>query len=114
MDQSHNLAGQIVEDHRSADPSMVLLNKRQWDFIRKRYRITNREMDIAQLVCRGLSNDQIATRLKIKKGTVKTHVRNIYRKTWVNNKIAMLLKFLQDATCLPLALILFLLNISAV
>ena len=110
MVQSQNSVEVLAEDQASIDSNIVLLNTQQWDFLRKRYRLTNRELDIAQLLCRGLSNEQVASRLNIKKGTVKTHVRNIYRKTWVNNKITMLLKFMEDAAALPLGSILLLLS----
>ena len=75
----------------------TLLNKRQWSFLAKHYRMTPREVQIAKMVCQGLPNYQIAAVLKIKHGTVKTHMRNIYRKTWVHNKISMFLRFIEDA-----------------
>ena len=78
-------------------PNVVLLNSRQWGYLQRRYKITPRELEIAKLVCRGLSNEQIAGRLKIRIGTVKVHMRNIYRKTWVENKILMLLRFIEDS-----------------
>lgn len=102
MVPSQNPIGPLADDHRAVEPQLVLLTTQQWATLCKRYRMTDREMEVAKLICRGLSNDHIAERLKIKQGTVKTHVRNIYRKTWVNNKIAMLLKFLQDVGNLPL------------
>ena len=77
-------------------PQIVLINEHQWSYLQKRYRMTIREMQIARLVCQGLPNEQIADYLKIRLGTVKTHIRNIYRKTWVHNKIAMLLRFVED------------------
>jgi len=79
-------------------PQVVLINEQQWSYLQKRYSITTRELQIAQLVCRGLGNEQIADLLKIRLGTVKTHIRNIYRKTWVHNKIAMLLRFVEDTS----------------
>jgi len=81
---------------RLTPPQAVLLNKRQWSYLKRRYHMTPREMQIAQLICQGLSNEEIANRLKIKHGTVKTHVRNLYRKLWVHNKISMLLRFVED------------------
>ena len=78
-------------------PKVVLLTEQQWSYIRKRFRMTNREFQIAKLICRGLNNEEIAKIVNIKNGTVKTHIRNIYRKTWVHNKIAMLLRFVEDA-----------------
>lgn len=79
-----------------APSRVVLLNKRQWSYVKRRYHMTPRELQIAQLICQGLGNEEIANRLKIKHGTVKTHVRNLYRKLWVHNKISMLLRFVED------------------
>lgn len=84
------------EQIRLAPPRAVLLNKRQWSYLKRRYHMTPRELQIAQLICQGLGNEEIANRLKIKHGTVKTHVRNLYRKIWVHNKISMLLRFVED------------------
>ena len=77
-------------------PGVVLFNKRDWSYLQKRYNITPRELEISQLLCRGLANEEIARRLKIKHGTVKTHIRNLYRKIWVRNKISMFLRFVGD------------------
>ena len=88
------------ESGRVLGPRIELLSGQQWRYIQRRYNITPRELEIAQLVCRGLGNEKIARRLKITQGTVKTHVRNLYRKLWVHNKISMLLRFIED-TCMP-------------
>ncbi len=76
--------------------STVLLNEQHWSYLQKRYQMTPRELQIAQHVCRGLSNEQIAESLDIKHSTVKTHIRNLYRKIWVRNKISMFLRFVED------------------
>jgi DNA-binding NarL/FixJ family response regulator len=83
-----------------ADPEamQVLLDGRQWSYVRRRYELTPREVQIAEMVCRGFRNDRIARDLKIRPGTVKTHVRNIYRKVKVKSKIAMLLQFVNEAS----------------
>jgi len=85
-------------------PDVVLIQDEQWDHIKKWYNMTQRELQIAKYVCHGLSNLQIAGNLKIQQGTVKTHMRNIYRKTWVNNKIAMLLRFVEASNTLHTSL----------
>jgi DNA-binding NarL/FixJ family response regulator len=72
-------------------------NATHWSYLRKRFHMTERELQIAELACQGFSNDKIAKTLKIKLGTVKTHLRNIYRKIRVDSKIAMLLKFIKYA-----------------
>ena len=84
------------DQSRLAHPSAELLNRLQWSYVKKRYHMTPREIQIARLVCQGLGNEEIASKLKIKLGTVKTHIRNLYRKLWVHNKISMLLRFVED------------------
>jgi DNA-binding NarL/FixJ family response regulator len=76
---------------------IILLNERQWNYVQNRYNLTPRERQIAELVCKGLRNGNIAKYLCIKPGTVKTHTRNIYRKVHVKSKIAMLLRFVTDS-----------------
>ena len=73
-----------------------LLDEQRWVYLRKRYGMTVREMQVARLVCCGMGNNHIAEELEIKHATVKTHIRNLYRKLWVHNKISMLLKFIED------------------
>ena len=84
-------------EHFNNRPKIALLTEKQWAYVRKRYCMTHREFQIARLACKGLNNDAIADELSIMPGTVKTHLRNIYRKAWVRNKISMLLRFVEDA-----------------
>jgi DNA-binding NarL/FixJ family response regulator len=79
------------------DPRTMLLDRSQWLYVQNRYRLTPRERQIAELICQGLRNGRIAKYLRIRPGTVKTHVRNIYRKARVASKIAMLLRFVTEA-----------------
>lgn len=48
--------------------------------------LTARELEIARLVANGLTNHEIATRLQISTGTVKSHVHNIIRKLGVGRR----------------------------
>ncbi len=79
-------------------PTGVLLEESQWLYLKERYAMTPRELQTAILVCRGFSNDEIAKALKIRHGTVKTHLRNIYRRTRVKSKITLLLTFIEDVS----------------
>lgn len=49
--------------------------------------ITEREQDVLKLVSEGLSNQEIAAKLCISPGTVKTHLTNIYGKLGVNSRV---------------------------
>jgi len=49
--------------------------------------LSKREIEVLQLVAAALSNREIAKRLIISVGTVKTHVHHIYRKMGVRNRM---------------------------
>ena len=48
--------------------------------------LSARERDVAALICLGYSNQEIATRLVITIGTVKTHITNLLRKFQLNSR----------------------------
>jgi len=54
------------------------------------YQISERERDLINLIIRGISNQDIADQLYISVNTVKTHIRNIYRKTSVSNRYQLI------------------------
>jgi DNA-binding NarL/FixJ family response regulator len=85
------------DDSFYSRPDVTLLDEDRWAYIQNRYKMSPRELQVAKLVCRGFSNGDIAGELKIKDGTAKTHLRNIYRRIRVKNKIALLLKFIEQA-----------------
>jgi DNA-binding CsgD family transcriptional regulator len=100
---SRNGEARFVRDKFSYDrPQVRLLSDHQWLSIRRYFHISPREMEVAKLVCGGLSNGEIATKLKIKSATVKTHLRNVYRRIHVQRKLDMLLKFLDQSAKYPL------------
>ncbi|MHC4213337.1 MAG: response regulator transcription factor [Planctomycetota bacterium] len=70
-----------------------LIDNKQWAYIKRRYRLSPRELQVAALVCSGYTNDGIANELKVTSGTVKTHLRSIFGKTNARTKITMLLTF---------------------
>ena len=86
----------IKDDSLYKRPEVKLFNKEQWSYIKKRYRISERELEISMLVCHGFNNREIARKLQIEEATAKTHTRNLYRKVNVKNKISLLLKFMED------------------
>lgn len=55
--------------------------------------VTPREREVLGLLARGMSYRGIATELGITAETVKKHLKNIYRKLKVSNKIEALMKF---------------------
>ncbi len=49
--------------------------------------LTEREVEVLKLVAKGLSNKEIAHKLKVKKRTVEFHVGNILRKLGVASRV---------------------------
>lgn len=50
--------------------------------------LSERERDILHLMCKGLTNEEIAQHLYIARQTVKNHVVNIFLKLGVRNRVS--------------------------
>jgi DNA-binding NarL/FixJ family response regulator len=53
--------------------------------------LTNRERQVATLVCSGLANKVIARELALTEGTVKQHACNIYRKLRIRSRSELII-----------------------
>lgn len=51
----------------------------------ERYKLGKREIQIVKMICEGISSQEIADRLYISEHTVKSHRKNIFRKTNVHS-----------------------------
>jgi len=51
--------------------------------------LTSREVDMALLIARGLSNKEIASTLEISASTVRTHIFNLYRKVGARSRVEL-------------------------
>ena len=58
--------------------------------------LTDREMDVLRLIAQGLTNQEIAGRLVISTGTVRTHVSNILAKLHLANRTQAALYALRE------------------
>jgi ATP/maltotriose-dependent transcriptional regulator MalT len=58
----------------------------------KEFDLTKREKDVLRLIAEGYSNDDIAKKIFISKNTVKSHIKNIYLKLDVKNRIQVIKK----------------------
>jgi len=57
--------------------------------LEKNFGITNREKEIILMVSKGYSNKEICDKLFISLPTVKTHLKNIYQKTNIKNRVKL-------------------------
>ncbi|BAY33235.1 helix-turn-helix transcriptional regulator [Calothrix sp. FACHB-156] len=71
--------------------------------------LSDRELQIIDLVAAGLTNQEIAGKLEISKRTVDNHISNILTKTQTENRVALVRWALQwgkvclnDVNCCPL------------
>ena len=78
-------------------PEVNLIEQKQWHLIRKRYHLSPRELEVAKLVCKGLTNREIASELKISQDTVNTHLKHVFRKARTRSKLTLFLRFIKDA-----------------
>jgi two-component system, NarL family, nitrate/nitrite response regulator NarL len=62
------------------------------------FRITPREREIIELVCRGLKNKEIAEVMSITPGTVKVHLMHIFEKTGARDRFQLALQGQQILT----------------
>jgi two-component system, NarL family, nitrate/nitrite response regulator NarL len=51
--------------------------------------LTTRERQIVRVMAEGLTNKEIAQRLKLAEGTVKVHLHHIFRKLGIANRTAL-------------------------
>ncbi len=56
------------------------------------FELTNREIEVLSLITEGLTYEQIAPKLYISKNTVKYHMKNIFAKMEVSNRVQLLKK----------------------
>ena len=51
--------------------------------------LTARERQIVRVMAEGLTNKEVAQRLRVAEGTVKVHLHRIYRKLGIANRTAL-------------------------
>jgi DNA-binding NarL/FixJ family response regulator len=77
-------------------PARCPLEPQEWAILQKKYHLSSRELQVAICICRGCDNKQVAENLAVSLNTAKLYIRNLYRRVGVDNKILLLLKFLDD------------------
>jgi DNA-binding CsgD family transcriptional regulator len=80
----HQVKLDVLRDVKGAYVKVYAYNPRQQDKI-----ITPRQNDIAQLIAKGFSNQEIADQLSVSIFTVKNHKRMLFRKVNVKNSVEL-------------------------
>ena len=88
----------ITDSTLQGQQRFALLDEKQWNYVQRHYRMSPRELQVARLVCQGFTNADVADKLNVKQGTIKTHLRSIFSKARARNKISLLLRFVHAAS----------------
>ena len=59
---------------------------RQRHSVQRRYQLTDRELDVVELIVAGASNKSIASQLQLSLATVKTHLQHVFQKLGVSSR----------------------------
>lgn len=59
----------------------------EYNFIK--FKITQKEKEVIRLLIEGKSSKELSRILNISKNTVSNHIRNIYKKAGVNNRVML-------------------------
>jgi len=70
--------------------------KKEW--INEISTLTTQEKKVAELICSGMSNKEIATNLFVTLSTIKSHIRNIYSKLEIENRQQLIQKMKNHTT----------------
>jgi len=73
----------------------MVFETKQWEYLRKCWHLTPREVEIAKLVCKGFDNNEVSKKLNIAYNTVRAHLGNIFRKVGVKGKAGIILEFVE-------------------
>ena len=71
--------------------SQSIVDRLDWDDIQGRLRLSPREVEVSRWICRGIKIRDIAKKMRLGEGTVKTYCRRLYRKLGVECQCGMAL-----------------------
>lgn len=86
---SQIMGGCNVIDNKVMQRLAFLMNAKEQDTV-VFDGMTDRESEICTLICRGLTNKQIAQQLYISEGTVKNYISSIYDKTGIHDRAKLI------------------------
>ena len=73
----------------------MVFKAKQWEYLRKCWHLTPREVEVAKLVCKGFDNGRMSEKLHISYNTVRAHLGNIFHKVGVKGKAGIILEFVE-------------------
>jgi two-component system nitrate/nitrite response regulator NarP len=74
------------------EPALQLSIEKPTGSVRSDDLLTKRELEIVDLVCKGLRNRQIADHCRLTEGTVKVHLNSVFRKLGLSSRSELIVK----------------------
>jgi len=84
---STKLIGRVFDELLRDSNKKLLLKSPTGNQLAKMKDVSKREMEIMALISESLTNEEIAQKLFLSAKTIKTHIRNIFEKTGVRNRV---------------------------
>jgi len=89
------LIGRIFDELIRESHKKLMLKSPTSSQLAKMKDISRREMEVMSLISESLTNEEIAQKLFLSAKTVKTHVRNIFEKTGIRNRVEAVLLYIR-------------------
>ena len=94
---STNLIGRVFDEllRRECETKHVLKSSPNSHHLAKMKTVSRREMEVMALISESMTNEEIAQKLFLSAKTVKTHIRNIFEKTGIRNRVEAVLLYIR-------------------
>jgi DNA-binding NarL/FixJ family response regulator len=92
---STKLIGRVLDELIRESHKKLLLKSPTSNQLAKMKAVSRREMEVLALISESMTNEEIAQKLFLSAKTVKTHIRNIFEKTGIRNRVEAVLLFIR-------------------
>jgi DNA-binding NarL/FixJ family response regulator len=92
---STKLIGRVLDELIRESHKKLLLKSPTSNQLAKMKAVSRREMEVLALISESMTNEEIAQKLFLSAKTVKTHIRNIFEKTGIRNRVEAVLLYIR-------------------
>jgi DNA-binding NarL/FixJ family response regulator len=94
---STNMIGRVFDEllRRECEEKHLLKSSPNSHQLAKMKTVSRREMEVMALISESMTNEEIAQKLFLSAKTVKTHIRNIFEKTGIRNRVEAVLLYIR-------------------
>jgi len=89
------LFGSVIDEFLRESEKKLLIKAPDSSQLAKMKDISKREMEVMALISESMTNEEIAEKLFLSSKTIKMHIRNIYEKTGIRNRVEAVLLYIR-------------------